>query len=204
MLNRVQAAGGCAAQLDLLLLLTADEVTMLDAGPSAGGGAVGGQERRAEAACPHDPTPGWLVGEAQLRMLEVSETVTDADPTVIGALRGAHATFSQLAAEYPRDPGVLTGLGDSYLRAGTYLMSSEPFTAQLDFRSAIAAYDRASALGDARDAAAGVARAPDRPRPADRGSAAAGASRPLKQRTGRAPRAAHRSRRGEPTISLPP
>jgi tetratricopeptide (TPR) repeat protein len=158
-LNRVQAAGGCAAQLDLLLLLTADEVTMLDAGPSAGGGAVGGQERRAEAACPHDPTPGWLVGEAQLRMLEVSETVTDADPTVLGALHGAHATFSQLAAEYPRDPGVLTGLGDSYLRAGTYLMSSEPFTAQLDFRSAIAAYDRASALGDARDAAAGVARA---------------------------------------------
>lgn len=158
-LNRVQAAGGCAAQLDLLLLLTADQMTLLHAGPTASGGAVGGQERRAEAACPHDPTPGWLVGEAQLRMLVFSETVTEADPAVVATLQGAHATFSQLAAEYPRDPGVLTGLGDSYLRAGTYLMSSEPFTAQLDFRSAIAAYNRASALGDARDAAPGVARA---------------------------------------------
>ena len=69
------------------------------------------------------------------------------------------AAFSRLAGQYPRDTGVLTGLGDSYLRAGTFLRSSEPFTARQDFRSAITEYNRVSALGDERDAAPGVARA---------------------------------------------
>ena len=45
------------------------------------------------------------------------------------------------------------------MRDGTYLRSSEPFTARQDFRSAITEYNRASVLGDERDAAPGVARA---------------------------------------------
>ena len=150
-LNRVRAAGGCAPQLDLLLLLTADQ--------STSGGILGREEQRAEAACPHNPTPAWLVGQAQLRMLVFSASPTIANPTMLAELQAANATFSHLAAEYPRDVGVLTGLGDSYLRAGTYLRSSEPFTARQDFRLAIAAYNRASALGGEDDAAPGVARA---------------------------------------------
>ena len=81
------------------------------------------------------------------------------DPHMVAVLRAAIAIFSHLAAEYPRDTGVLTGLGDSYLLAGTYLRSSEPFTARQDFRLAITEYDRVDALGDERDAAPGVARA---------------------------------------------
>jgi Flp pilus assembly protein TadD len=158
-LNRARAAGGCAAQLDLLLLLTADQRTLLDASQFTSGGILRQEEQRTEAACPHDPTPGWLVGQAQLRMLVISDSPETANPTVVAALRAANTTFSHLAAEYPRDPGVLTGLGDSYLRAGTYLRSSKPFTARQDFRSAITQYNRASALGDERDAAPGVARA---------------------------------------------
>jgi len=158
-LNRARAAGGCAPQLDLLLLLTADQYPAEQATTYAG--IIGQEERRTEAACPHDPTPAWLVGQSQLRLFgplsSLSPTV--ADPRVVAALRAANATFSGLAAEYPRDAGVLTGLGDSYLRAGTYLRSSEPFTARQDLRSAITAYNRASALGDERDAAPGVARA---------------------------------------------
>ncbi len=150
-LNRARAAGGCAPQLDLLLLLTADQSTST--------GVLSQEEQRTETACPHDPTPGWLVGQSQLRMLLTSESVTAAYPYVVAELRAANATFSHLAADYPRDTGVMTGLGDSYLRAGTYLRSSEPFTARQDFRSAIAGYNRASALGDERDAAPGVARA---------------------------------------------
>ena len=150
-LNRARAAGGCAPQLDLLLLLTADQ--------STSAGVLSQEEQRTETACPHDPTPAWLVGQSQLRMDLFSESATIADPDVVAALRAANATFSHLAAEYPRDTGVLTGLGDSYLRAGTYLRSSEPFTARQDFRSAITEYNRASALGDERDAAPGVARA---------------------------------------------
>jgi Flp pilus assembly protein TadD/Zn-dependent protease len=150
-LNRARAAGRCAPQLDLLLLLTADSSTSAD--------VLSQEEQRTETACPHDPTPAWLVGQSQLRMGLLPESDTIADPDVVAALRAASATFSRLAAGYPRDTGVLTGLGDSYLRAGTYLRSSEPFTARQDFMSAITEYNRASALGDERDAAPGAARA---------------------------------------------
>ena len=55
-LNRARAAGGCAPQLDLLLLLAADEDTSSD--------ILRAEEQRTESACPHDPTPGWLVGQS--------------------------------------------------------------------------------------------------------------------------------------------
>jgi hypothetical protein len=150
-LNHARAAGGCAPQLDLLLLLTADKYT--------GAGDLSQEEQRTETACPHDPTPAWLLGQSQLRMGLLLESATIANPDVVATLRAANATFSHLAAEYPRDTGVLTGLGDSYLRIGTYLRSSEPFAARQDFRSAVTEYNRAAALGDERDAAPGVARA---------------------------------------------
>ena len=149
-LNRARAAGGCAPQLDLLLLLTADQLTA----PAI----LGQEEKRAEAACPHNPTPAWLVAQSRLRMLFLP-SATLASPQLVAVLRAANATFSHLAADYPRDAGVLSGLGDSYLRTGTYLRSSEPFTARQDFRSAITAYDRVVALGDKRAAVPGMARA---------------------------------------------
>jgi cellulose synthase operon protein C len=154
-LNRARSAGGCAPQLDLLLLLAADE--------STGAAILAQEEQRTEAACPHDPTPAWLVGQSQLRNLGAiglsPSAATTATTAAVAALQTSGTTFRHLAAEYPRDTTVLTGLGDSYLRAGTYLRFSEPFTARQDFRSAIAAYNRASALSGERDAAPGVARA---------------------------------------------
>ena len=134
-LNRARAAGGCAPQLDLLLLLIADN--------STSAGVFSQEEQRTETACPHDPTPGWLVGQSQLDISD-SESST--------------ATFSRLDTRHPRDAAVLTGLGDSYLLAGTSLLSSAPFTARQDFRLAITEYKRASALGDEHDAVPGVAR----------------------------------------------
>ena len=150
-LNLARATGRCAPQLDLLLLLTADGSTNAH--------ILGPEERRTEAACPGDPTPAWLVGQSQLRQLQFAPSPTQVFPYMLTALRAARRTFSQLAARYPDDPGVLTGLGDSYLRAGTYLRSSQPFTARQDFQSAIIAYDRAAALGETRDATPGLARA---------------------------------------------
>jgi cellulose synthase operon protein C len=150
-LNRVRVAGGCAPQLDLMLLLAADQGTSP--------GALSQEERRTEAACPRDPTPAWLAGQSELRVLQVGDSADYADPEVVAHLRGAVAAFSHLAAEYPRDTGALTGLGDAYLRTATYLRSSEPFTARRDFRLAITEYNRASALGDERDATPGAARA---------------------------------------------
>jgi tetratricopeptide (TPR) repeat protein len=150
-LNRARAAGGCAPQLDLLLLLAADGLTTSD--------ILSREEQRTESACPHDPTPAWLAGQSQLRRVPLSFSATYLDVHAVAVLQSAIATFRRLAAEYPDDTGVLTGLGDAYLRAGTHLRSSEPFTARQDFTSAIVEYNRTSALGDARDAALGLARA---------------------------------------------
>ena len=150
-LNRVRAAGKCAPQLNLLLLLTADESTSQS--------ILSQEEQRTEAACPHDPTAAWLVGQSQLRSLAFVQSPTYADPKVLAGLRASVATFTRLAAGYPRDTGALTGFGDAYLRSGTYLRSSEPFTARQDFRLAITEYNRASALGGEGAAAPGVARA---------------------------------------------
>ena len=150
-LNRARAAGGCAPQLDLLLLLASDHLTTSD--------ILGREEQRTESACPHDPTPGWLVGQTLLRRVPRFIPATWVDVKTISVLQSAIATFRRLAAEHPDDAGVLTGLGDGYLRAGTHLRFSQPFTARRDFTSAIVEYNRASALGDKRDAAPGLARA---------------------------------------------
>jgi predicted Zn-dependent protease len=156
-LNRARAGGGCAPQLDLFLLVAADENTSQD--------IIRREEQRTASACPHDPTPGWLLGQSQLRGLPLSSSAAFVLPAAsvralaLTALRSAIATFRHLAAAYPRDTGVLTGLGDAYLRAGTHLRLTEPFTARQDLRSAMEAYRRASALGGARDAVPGLARA---------------------------------------------
>lgn len=150
-LNRARDAGGCAPQLDLLLLVAADEYTNLD--------ILSREERRTESACPRDPTPGWLAGQSQLRRVPLSFSVTYPLPAALTELRTTIATFRRWAAMYPDDTGILTGLGDAYLRAGTQLRSSQPFTARQDLRSAIITYNRASALGGNRDAAPGLARA---------------------------------------------
>ena len=155
-LNRARAAGGCAPQLDLFLLLAADANTNAD--------TLRREERRTESACPHDPAPGWLLGQSQLRGLPLSSAASSIFPPrsvkarMLTTVQSTFATFRRLAAAYPDDTGVLTGLGDAYLRAGTRLRSTEPFTARQDLRSALAQYTRASALGGVRDAAPGLAR----------------------------------------------
>lgn len=157
-LDRARADGGCAPQLDLLLLVASYSGTVGGAGPPLPG-VLAQEERRAEAACPGNPTPGWIVGQAVLRTLLTQQSTTYADPQFVAFLRNAEGEFRRLAAEYPRDTAVLTGLGDSYLRAGTYLAGSEPFTARQDFRTALAAYNRATAAGAGTEAAPGIARA---------------------------------------------
>ena len=109
-LNRARAAGGCAPQLDLFLLLAADGNTSPD--------ILRPEEQRTGAACPHDPTPGWLLGQSQLRGIPLSSSAAFLFPAAsvkalaLSALRSAITTFRRLAAAYPGDPGVLTGLGD--------------------------------------------------------------------------------------------
>jgi tetratricopeptide (TPR) repeat protein len=151
-LHRARADGGCAAQLDFLLLVLGDAAISANAIPSDPSVLVT-EQRRAEEACPGDVTPGWLVGQAQLRL--ASE-----DPEHPGMpTADAVVTMEQLVEDHPTDVAALTGLGDAYLSAGMLLDGSSPFTARGYLRQAVATYDRAVDHGGQRHAAAGLGRA---------------------------------------------
>ena len=111
------------------------------------------EQRRTVAACANEPTPDWIVGQAQMRDLQLTFTprpsLTD-DKTRRG-LAAAITTFQALTERFPRDTAAVTGLGDAYLRAGLRLLYSEPFTARHDLRLAMAQYNRAAVLGAGHD-----------------------------------------------------
>lgn len=150
-LDRARESGSCEPELDLLLLLASDDLTTAE--------ILGQEEKRTEVACPHDPTAGWLVGESQLRNVPLSLAATGLSADTVVNVRTATTAFADLATHYPADVGVAAGLADSYLRAGTHLLSSKPFTARQDLRHAVVQYNRVSALGDPSDAAVGIGRA---------------------------------------------
>ena len=153
-LHRARAHGGCAAQLDLLLLLTGETTIIANeaSGPSS---VLATEQRRAEEACPGDVTPGWLVGQAHLRLF--AEGPYPEDPEMPTA--EAVAAMQLLVEGHPTDVAALTGLGDAYLSAAMSLDGNPPFTARRYFRQAVAAYNRAVDHGGRLDAAAGLGRA---------------------------------------------
>ena len=152
-LDRTRSSGGCDGQLDLLLLVAGDDFTTTR--------ILADEQRRTVAACANEPTPDWIVGQAQMRDLQLTFTprpsLTD-DKTRRG-LAAAITTFQALTERFPRDTAAVTGLGDAYLRAGLRLLYSEPFTARHDLRLAMAQYNRAAVLGAGHDADLGRARA---------------------------------------------
>ncbi|MGY1669730.1 tetratricopeptide repeat protein [Geodermatophilus sp. SYSU D00710] len=157
-LHRARTHGSCAAQLNLLLLVVGEASIVANATPgdsSALATALATEQRRAEEACPGDVTSGWLVGQAQLRL--VSEGPYPEDPEMPTA--DAVATMQRLVDRHPTDVAALTGLGDAYLAAAMSLDGGPPFTARRYFRQAVAAYNRAVDHGGHRDAAAGLGRA---------------------------------------------
>lgn len=152
-LDRTRESGGCDGQLDLLLLVAGDPLTTT--------GILADEQRRTVAACPHEPTPGWIVGQAQMRDLGIPVTPR---PTYSNGESGATltriiTTFQDLTRRFPQDAAAISGLGDAYLRVGLRLLYSQPFTARYDLRQAVAQYNRAAELGAAHDADLGRARA---------------------------------------------
>lgn len=147
-LDRVRAGGACAPQLDLLLLLAGDG--------STDHAIVAREQRQAEGACPHDATPAWLVGQAQLHNDPVTVPYS---PPGMGRTSDGATTMARLVNDHPTGIGALTGLGDAYLAAGLRLNDSEPFTARRYLRQAVDAYQRAVRQGGHHAAAPGLARA---------------------------------------------
>lgn len=154
LLLRSRYVVGCDAEVDLLLLLASDNQPH-DAVVSDQGGA-------AEAACPGDPTPGWilaqyLAGRARLATLpDLPEGEKDIAPDAFARAGDAAAS---LQAAYPGSADVRTLAGDVHLAAGRELGPSQPFTGRSELADALAAYGAAEALGGGRAALAGQARA---------------------------------------------
>jgi len=152
-LDRTRASSGCDGQLDLLLLLAGDPLTRAE--------ILADEHQRTAAACPDEPTPGWIVGQAQMRNLGIPLTPrpTYSDHDIDAKLTAIITTFQDLTTRFPHDTAAVSGLGDAYLRVGLRLLYSQPFTARHDLRLAVAQYNRAAQLGAAHDADLGRARA---------------------------------------------
>lgn len=152
-LDRTRATGGCDTALNLLLLIAAD--------PGSEPEQLAAEYAHSSAACPDDPTPGWVMGQTQMRMRtddSVPRPGPPDDDTKV-ALETSRATFEELVERFPDDSWVQTGLGDAYLRAGLRLLTATPFTARNDLRLAVQQYNRAAELGNPDDADLGRARA---------------------------------------------
>lgn len=152
-LERNRSSGGCDGALNMLLLVTSDDVSSPE--------TVMAEYTLADRACPDDPTAAWTLGQAQLRALFPSyEPQPQNDEEWVSEyLTRATATFEGLADRFPDDPGARTGLGDAYLRSGLRQLFSKPFSARHDLRIAVAQYNRAAEVGAVRDADLGRARA---------------------------------------------
>lgn len=150
-LDRARADGDCGAQLNLLLLVSADDQPR-DA-------PVRDEARRAESVCPDDPTPGWLLGQYQSQRARLDSPGEDVgDPVPPDAQQQASATFAQLEQRFPGSAAAITGVADAQLRAGLRLAESQPFTARHALRTAAAGYLKARSI-EADGAVAGLARA---------------------------------------------
>lgn len=152
-LERTRTSGGCDGALNMMLLVSSDGVSS----PAA----MTAESQHAETSCPDDPTPAWILGQAQLRMLFPSydPRPQDEQEWVMEYLTRAIATFEGLVARFPADPAAHTGLGDAYLRSGLRRLSSRPFAARGDLRRAVSHYNNAAEIGATRDADLGRARA---------------------------------------------
>jgi len=149
-LERARAAGDCAAQINLLLLLTADKMPR--------DRPVRDETRRAEQACPHDPTPLWLLGQYLSQRAARVIQFDVGDPIPRDATGQAEAAVERLAREFPGSVPALTGVADNHLRAGLRLAAAQPFTARQRLRAAAEGYLAARDL-DPDAAVPGLARA---------------------------------------------
>ncbi|TCO41031.1 TPR repeat protein [Kribbella antiqua] len=155
-LDRARADGDCPAQLNLLLLVAADQEPRDK--------PVHAESQRAESVCPDDPTPLWLLGQYQsqrARVHSLSNSTGDAvpgDSVPAAAQRQALDTLERLAQRFPDSAAAITGVADAHLRAGFRLAVSQPFTARHELQTAAAGYQQARSI-EAPGAAAGLARA---------------------------------------------
>jgi tetratricopeptide (TPR) repeat protein len=161
LLHRAAPHGGCAPQLNLLLLLAADDLPIHPDSPekmSPLAVHVRQQYHAATSDCPNDPTPGWLLGQFQSQ-LALYEADMDNRPQSQSEQDSAISTFAALREQFPRSVEAWTGAADVHLRMGLYLLTRQPFAARAELRQALQLYRQASMLERADAARIGEARA---------------------------------------------
>jgi tetratricopeptide (TPR) repeat protein len=134
LLDRARGGGACAPSLDVLLLVASD----LNADESI----VAAEAQRAAAACPRDPTPGWLLGEFQ---------------SLTGYNARAFVTFRRVTREFPGSAAAWSGEADANVRFAAVQESSRAFVVRHRFERALAGYRRAVALQPDPELQSGVA-----------------------------------------------
>lgn len=147
----VSSGGGCAPQLNLAFLWSADTSPV-------GESFVASEYAKAVAACPTDPTPLWALGEYQSELENVSGG-RGAFAAPAGSTLAPFVTFRLLERRFPSLAAGWAGAGDAALRVGYQLPEAEAFTAREWFSWARADFERAVTLQPDDANRAGLARA---------------------------------------------
>jgi len=152
LLEAARSDGDCEAQLNLLLLVAADDQPRDD--------VVAEEAQRAADSCPNDPTPGWVLGQfqSQRAWMEPSDDAPG-DPVPADSQAQADATLASLVERYPESADAWRGFGDVRLRAGLRTVEDQPFTARNALQTAVAYYRHADELSGSTESAPGLARA---------------------------------------------
>ena len=133
LLDRARRGGACAPQLNLLLLVAAQLKPVV--------AQVELETRRAQRACPGDPTPGWLLGQLRFQLAD----------------RSASADFRALQAEFPRSAAGWSGEADVLLARAAAQPRGRAFGARRLIREALVRLQRAAALDPDPSLHAGIA-----------------------------------------------
>lgn len=128
-LDHARSGGDCTAQLNLLLLVAADD----DAVDSE----VRLEAERAVQNCPGDPTPEWLMGQYFSQNDEYPSVTTTDEAT---------NAFTNMQKKFRGSPLPFIGLADTALRKGLRTAGTAPFTARSELRRAERNYREAARL----------------------------------------------------------
>ncbi|MBI5106901.1 MAG: hypothetical protein HZB46_18295, partial [Solirubrobacterales bacterium] len=120
LLDRARAGGACAPQLDLLLVVAAQQAPVVSQARL--------EAQRARRVCPGDPTPAWLLGQLRFQT---------EDPA-------AAATFRRLQREFPRSAAGWSGEADVLLHRAGWAPPGRAFGARRLIREALARLQRAA------------------------------------------------------------
>ena len=152
-LDRARAGGRCDPQLNLLLLVAADDQPRDD--------VVAREGARTVATLPRDVTPGWVVGQFQSdrALLELTPVLPGDKVDERRLVPRPFATFRDLERRFPRSAAAWSGSADADIRLALQQPRERAFMVRRLFADALARYLVLAAICTPdREIDAGIAR----------------------------------------------